>query len=290
LKEIAKSRTLYSQQANLFEGIHTRTNRGKLLNMIIIEDKAVDLATPFGPMRTYAFRPAGEGKFPGVVFFSEIFQVTPPVRRLAATIASHGYVVAIPEIFHELVEAPGVVIGYDAAERGNKCKIDKELSSYDADARACLDYLKSHPNCTGKLGAAGICIGGHLAARCALQPDVAAAACFYATDIHKHSLGKGMNDDTLTRLKEARAELLMIWGRQDPHIPTEGRRLIYDTLATSDVNFTWHEFNAQHAFMRDEGPRHDPQLARICFDLVFDLFHRRLVNDSAAMKMDKSGC
>lgn len=261
--------------------------------MTILEDQPADLTTPTGPMRTYTYRPAADGKFPGVVMFSEIFQVTAPVRRTAAYLAGHGYVVTVPEIFHELVEGPGVVIPYDTAgaDRGNTCKITKELSAYDADARACLDHLKQHKNCTGKLGAIGICIGGHLSARCAMNADVDAAACFYATDIHKRSLAKGMNDNTLDRLKEIQAELLMIWGRQDPHIPTDGRRLIYDALTAADVNFTWHEFNAQHAFMRDEGHRYDPQLSRLCFGLVLELFDRRLTNGiGGAAKMDKSGC
>jgi carboxymethylenebutenolidase len=47
-------------------------------------------------------------------------------------------------------------------------------------------------------------------------------------------------------------------------------------LAAAGINFTWHEFNGQHAFMRDEGPRYDPALARICYDLVLELFQRRL--------------
>ncbi len=56
-------------------------------------------------MRTYVFRPAAEGKYPGVVLFSEIFQVTGPIRRMAAMIAGHGYVVAVPEVYHELEPA-----------------------------------------------------------------------------------------------------------------------------------------------------------------------------------------
>jgi carboxymethylenebutenolidase len=42
------------------------------------------------------------------------------------------------------------------------------------------------------------------------------------------------------------------------------------------VNFTWHEFNGAHAFMRDEGPRYDPELALTCYRLVTDLFKRKL--------------
>lgn len=122
----------------------------------------------------------------------------------------------------------------------------------------------------------GICIGGHLAFRAAMQPDVRAAACFYATDIHTQSLGQGLRDDSLRRVAELRGELLMIWGRQDPRIPREGRALIYNTLSDAAVPFQWHEFNAAHAFMRDEGPRYGPAVARICYGLAVELFHRRL--------------
>jgi carboxymethylenebutenolidase len=228
-------------------------------------------------MRTYIFRPLAPGRYPARVFVSEIFQVTAPQRRTAAIHAGHGYVVAVPEVYHEL-EPAGAVLAYDGpgAERGNAHKVAKDVAAYDHDARAAIAHLQSRPDCTGKIGAIGICLGGHLSFRCAMSPEVLAAACFYATDIHKRSLGKGMNDNSLDRIPEIKGELLMIFGRQDPHIPPEGRRTLYDALAKSNANFTWHEFNGQHAFMRDEGPRYDPALARICYDLTLELFHRRL--------------
>lgn len=245
--------------------------------MTITDRDSTDLTTPTGPMRTYLFRPVAGGRYPGLVLYSEIFQVTGPIRRIAVILASHGFVVAVPEIFHEL-EPAGTVLAYDeaGAARGNHHKITKSLSSYDADARAALNYLASSPYCTGKLGVMGICIGGHLALRAAMQSDVLAAACFYATDIHKRSLGQGLHDNSLDRIGEITGELLMIWGRQDPHIPREGRALIYNTLSDAGMDFQWHEFNAAHAFMRDEGPRYDPVAARICYGMVLELFHRRL--------------
>ena len=245
--------------------------------MTITDIDSADLTTLTGPMRTYLVRPIEEGRYPGLVLYSEIFQVSGPIRRTAAMLASHGFVVAVPEIYHEL-EPAGTVLAYDeaGAARGNQHKITKTLSSYDGDARAALDYLASSPYCTGRLGVIGICIGGHLAFRAAMQPDVLAAACFYATDIHKRGLGQGTHDDSLDRIGKITGELLMIWGRQDPHIPHEGRALIYNALSDADVHFQWHEFNAAHAFMRDEGPRYDPAAARICYDMVLELFHRRL--------------
>lgn len=245
--------------------------------MIIKDNEFFDLATPTGPMRTYLFRPVAQGRYPGILLYSEIFQVTGPIRRTAAMLAGHGFVVAVPEIYHEL-EPAGTVLAYDqgGADRGNAHKIVKELASYDSDARTVLDFLKASPHCTGKLGVMGICIGGHLSFRAAMNPDVLAGVCFYATDIHKRGLGKGMNDNSQDRMAEIKGEMLMIWGRQDPHVPGEGRALIYKKMTEAGITFTWHEFNGQHAFLRDEGPRYDPELARICYGVALDLFHRKL--------------
>ena len=109
-----------------------------------------------------------------------------------------------------------------------------------------------------------------------MNPEVLAGICFYATDIHKRGLGKGMHDNSLDRVGEIKGEMLMIWGRQDPHVPREGRALIYNALADAGTNFQWHEFNAAHAFVRDEGPRYDPAAAQICYAMALELFKRRL--------------
>ena len=130
------------------------------------------------------------------------------------------------------------------------------------EARACdADAARRHPRARrasgaapGGCGAIGICIGGHLAFRAALHPEVLATACFYATDLHSGSLGLGKSDDTLGRAGEIRGELLMIWGRQDPHIPADGRALIHQRAARRRPAL--HLARVQRragAFMRDEG-------------------------------------
>ena len=245
--------------------------------MNILDTETVDLPTPAGPMRTHLFRPAAPGKFPGIIFYSEIFQVTGPIRRSAAILAGHGFVVAVPEVYHEL-EAPGTVLPYsnDGSVRGNADKIAKPLGNYDDDTRACIAFLEQSPHCTGRIGAAGMCLGGHLAFRAALQSSIRAAACLYPTDLHKRSLGQGLADDSLERVAEITGELLMIFGRQDPHIPAEGRAAIYQRLNAAERSFEWHEFNAAHAFMRDEGHRYNPALAQLCYGMMVELFKRTL--------------
>ena len=153
--------------------------------MIVVDTEFVDLATPTGPMRTHVVRPAAPGKYPGILLFSEIFQVTAPIHRTAVQLAGHGYVVAVPEVYHEY-EPAGTVLKYDqeGSDRGNILKTTKSVQAYDDDARAVLSHLASREDCTGRIGVMGICMGGHLAFRAAMNSEVHGAVCFYATDIH----------------------------------------------------------------------------------------------------------
>jgi carboxymethylenebutenolidase len=247
---------------------------------MIVRSELRDLETPTGPMRTYVYTPVHPTvvkKYPGLVLYPEIFQQTAPIARLSVQFASHGYVVMAPEIYHEH-EPLGTVLGYDDAgkEKGNRYKHATKLSTFDNDAKAVVRALRAHPACSGRIGTVGFCIGGHLAVRAALLSDILACASFFPTDLHSGTLGEGKNADTLARIGETRAELVMIWGRQDPHIPTDGRATIYKAMTDAGVLFTWHEFNAQHAFMRDEGERYDPEVARSAMGLALALFNRCL--------------
>ena len=130
---------------------------------MIVTDSAADVHTPTGPMRTYFYAPQEPGRppqpRPGLVLYSEIFQQTPPVRRLAVAFAGLGYLVAVPEVYHAH-EPPGCVLGYDdpGKNRGNALKQIIPMSDFDADARAAVDALLKHPGCSGRVGAVGICL------------------------------------------------------------------------------------------------------------------------------------
>ncbi|MCB5185848.1 dienelactone hydrolase family protein [Methylobacillus gramineus] len=244
---------------------------------MLIQSHIVDLETPTGVMRTYVHRPAGEGRFPAILFYSEIFQQTGPIERAAKIIAGSGYAVLVPEVFHEL-NPIGTVLAYDDAgrDKGNADKSAKDVQGYDSDNRAMIEWAKTQPWFNGNIGAAGFCIGGHLAFRAALQPEVKATACFYATDLHTQVIPNQPGQHSMERLADIKGELLMIWGKQDNHIPTAGRIQVYQQLTDAGLSFTWHEFNGQHAFMRDEGERYDPQLAATGYQLALQLFGRTL--------------
>ena len=146
-------------------------------------------------MRTHLFAPQAEGRYPGIGLYSEIYQITEPGGRNGGVSRRWGfYVVSAPEVYHEyearrvrcwLYDAPGT-------DRGNALKFEKTVAAYDSDARTSLDHREGASGVQRQARRQwGICLGGHLAFRAAMNPDVAAAACFYATDIHTGSLGHG---------------------------------------------------------------------------------------------------
>lgn len=136
-------------------------------------------------MQTTIISPSSPGKYPGIVFYSEIFQLTGPIMRTATMLAGHGFVVAVPEIYH--ATSAGWVGGYttEGADEGNRLKVATPAESHDGDSAAVIAYLRAHPTCTGKLGTAGFCIGGHLSLRAAMVNDgISAVASWYPTDMH----------------------------------------------------------------------------------------------------------
>jgi carboxymethylenebutenolidase len=228
---------------------------------MIVISQYVSIESGGSPMRTFVAAPKNAGSYPGVLMYSDIFQLTGSTIRCAVRLAGYGFVVAAPEIYHR-IEPPGTAIPFDdpGRDRGLDDAAQTSVAEFDADCRAVFDYLKQHPGVvSGKLMATGFCIGGHLAFRAALQPDVLATVCFYGTGIHNGRLGKDQDAGSLERASEVRGELLMVFGTQDPHVPEEGREKIKRALADAGTKFKISLYDADHAFMRDVGGRYDPE-------------------------------
>jgi len=249
---------------------------------MLIQNNQIDLKTPTGTMRCYVYRPKEndvktDKKYPAILLYSEIFQHTSPIRRSAQIMAGHGFIVVVPEVFHEL-NPIGTVLGYDDAgrDKGNADKVAKYLEAHDGDTQAMVDYIKQLPYFSGKIGALGFCLGGGLAYRAAINPAISATSCFYATDIHSGLTPSLAGNDSRTRTHEIRGELQMIWGKQDPHIPPEGRAIVYKGLVDANVKFEWHEVNGVHAFMRDEGERYDAELQLWGYQTAIGFFRSNL--------------
>jgi carboxymethylenebutenolidase len=240
---------------------------------VIVTREYVDVPVGGRAMRTFVAAPAAAGRNPGIVFYSDIFQLTEPTLRWAVRLAGYGFVVATPEIYHRL-EPAGTVLEFDDAgkARGQADAEATPVADFDEDIAGALAWLGER---CPSVGAAGHCTGGHLAFRAAFSPAVRGTACWYPTGLHDGKLGADPAG-SLARAGEIDGELLLIFGTRDPHTPAAGRETVRRGLEDAGARFTWSEYDAEHAFGRDVGHRYDPEATDAAFAETVAFFRRVL--------------
>jgi carboxymethylenebutenolidase len=232
---------------------------------------------PDGDIRSVVIQPVGDGSWPGVLLYTDIFQLTESTLRTARRLAAAGFIVCVPEIYPH-GELAGVALEFDDAgkQAGLAGAAATTTSRFDADRVAVLDYLGARTDVT-TLFATGFCIGGHLAFRAAFDPRIAATVCFYPTGLHNGALGADADAGSLARATDICGRLMIVFGSQDPHVPADARLAIVSALyAAGKDDLELHVYaGGEHAFMRDVGPRHDPTLTDLALAEAVTFFTGR---------------
>jgi carboxymethylenebutenolidase len=229
--------------------------------MKLREDEVL-VPSPDGEIRSVMLSPVGDGPWPGVLLYTDIFQVTESTLRTARRLAGQGFVVCVPEIYPH-GDLAGFALEFDDAgkQAGLAGAAATTTAQFDADRAAVLDFMTRRGDIT-TLFATGFCIGGHLAFRAAFDPRIAATVCFYPTGLHNGALGADADAGSLARAADIHGRLMIVFGSQDPHVPADARVQIVSALYAAGVDdLELHVYRGgEHAFMRDIGPRHDPAL------------------------------
>jgi carboxymethylenebutenolidase len=225
-----------------------------------LREEAVRIPAPDCQIRAVMIHPGTPGPRPGVLYYSDIFQLTESTLRTARRLASAGFVVCLPEIYPR-GEWAGRALEFDDAgkQAGLAGAAATTTAQFDSDRVAVLDHLQQRPD-VATLFAVGFCIGGHLAFRAALDPRVSATVCFYPTGLQNGALGADADAGTLARAGDIAGRLSIVFGTQDPHVPADARLQVVSALyaaGLTDVELHLYA-GGEHAFMRDVGVRHDP--------------------------------
>ena len=135
----------------------------------------VTLNTPDGPMPTYICTPEGDEKHPAVLVIQGMHGANSFELSVAERFAEHGYVAAMPDLFHR---GPNCLSPQDLNTR-RRALNDAQKTG---DLNLVINYLQNQPYCAGdqKMGILGFCMGGRTSyLMAASNPVFGAAADFY---------------------------------------------------------------------------------------------------------------
>jgi carboxymethylenebutenolidase len=151
-------------------------------------DTDVVVTTADGSCDAALIHPKGNGPWPGVILFVDVFGLRPTMRDMAKRLAANGYTVLVPNPFYRTTKAPGLPITLDFTSAEDRAKIAKVREPMTdqavmSDSTAYVKFLDSQAtvNKKKKIGVFGYCMGGPMTmqAAAASPARVGAGASFH---------------------------------------------------------------------------------------------------------------
>ena len=242
--------------------------------MTTIEER-IEIAVGDASMGAYVAKPEGDGPWPGVLLYMEVFGVNEHIRSVADRVAAEGYVVLAPDLFHRT--APAIELGYDEAglEKGIALMSATKAPELLADIDAAMKALDARADVvTGAIGAMGFCFGGHVAYRTACEFPVKATVSFYGGGIPAPSPEGG---STLDLTPGIRGRILCLFGGEDPYIPAEDVEKIRAALRSAGTAHDTVVYpGVGHGFFCDARADYDEKAAADAWQRLKTLFKQEL--------------
>ena len=213
-----------------------------------------------GEIRAYFARPKEDGKFPGVIVIHENRGLNPHIEDVARRVALEGYLAVAPDALSPFGGTPA-----------NPDEIRSLFQKLDPVSNtknftAAVQYLKTHPQSTGKVGCMGFCWGGGVTNQVAVHsPDLAAAAPFYGIQPAPEDVPK------------IKASMLLHYAGQDERI-NAGIVAFEAALRKASVDFRTYIYEgAGHAFFNDTNEtRYHKEAAQLAWQRTIAFFKEKL--------------
>jgi carboxymethylenebutenolidase len=227
-----------------------------------IKAETATVASPngYGSIKGYLVRPANADKLPAVLVIHENRGLNPYVEDVARRLAAANYIAFAPDSLTSVGGYPG------DDEKGLELFAKLDRGKMAEDFFAAATWLKSRPDCTGKLGAVGFCFGGGVVNQLAVRmgPDLAAGVPFY---------GVQPPAADAARIK---APINAQYGEFDTRI-TDGWPAFDAALTQAGVPHEGHIYKgANHGFHNDTTPRYDEAAAKEAWQHTLDWFGKYL--------------
>ena len=217
-----------------------------------------------GTFRAWLSRPdTARGPAPAVIVLQEIFGVNRFVREACDWLAANGFLALAPDLFWR--QEPGVDLDEAERERAMALMQGLDQDRAVADCAVAVDALRSLPECNGKVGALGYCLGGKLAYLMAARTSVDAAIAYYGVGIQ----------GALEEAPALRAPLLLHIASEDALCPPAAQEQIVIALRNRP-NVRIRAYRAGHAFARTASPAYVAKSAERANRLSLDFLAEML--------------
>lgn len=194
----------------------------------------VTYPAPAGPLPGYLATPTTEGPWPAVIVVQDVRGMTADVRRISNRLAAAGYLTLAPALYGRGLKIRCMISAIRTHFTGTGDSFD--------DIIAARDHLLADPNCTGKVGLVGFCMGAGFV----LQ--LAPSGLFDAT-----APNYGLSPKNIEVLAES-CPVVASYGAKDRIARSGSAAALEAVLAKGDVPRDIKEYlNVGHSFMNDFG-------------------------------------
>jgi carboxymethylenebutenolidase len=195
-------------------------------------------------MADYLAEPAGTGPWPGVVVIHEAYGLDDDIRAKADRLASRGYLALAVDLFDSGPRVQCVLGAFRSLVTGKGPAFDE----IGAARRKLID----RPDCTGKVGVIGFCMGGGFALLCAPRLGFDAAAPNY-----------GVVPRNAAEVLRGSCPIVASYGKRDPALRGAARKL-ESALEQAGVEHDVKEYpGASHSFLNQHTSGISGALARV---------------------------
>lgn len=212
-----------------------------------------------------ALPPAGKG--PGLVVIQEIFGVNQSMRKITDAFAVQGFVALCPDLFWR-IEPNIQITDKSEAEWKRAFELFKafDVDKGIVDIDATIQTLRNMPECTGKVGAVGYCLGGLLAYLTATRTDADASVSFYGVGIQ----------DKLSEGEYISKPLMLHIAEKDKFVDPAAQAKVKAHFANSH-HVTIHSYAGQdHAFARVDGLSFNAEAAKLANERTLEFLKKAL--------------